>query len=205
MLDIMIKGGFIMYPLLLCSIVSVTIVLERIIFWFKQSRYKDLKLVIDMLNLAEKNQFDEAVKKGDGSKYYLIRILLCGILHLNFSLTSALEMAATEELKKMRRFLSVLDTIITLSPLLGILGTVIGIINSFDMLGQSGIPHPEIVSMGISQALITTATGLIIAIMTLIPYNYFLAKLREAVTDIEKYTTSLEIVYNKNQSQKVLS
>jgi biopolymer transport protein ExbB len=80
---------------------------------------------------------------------------------------------------------------------LGIFGTVIGIIGSFDMLGSGGIDHPEAVTKGIAQALITTASGLGIAILTVFPFNYFNARIERAARFIEKYATSLEIVYEK--------
>jgi biopolymer transport protein ExbB len=83
------------------------------------------------------------------------------------------------------------------APLLGILGTVIGIILSFDMLAQEGIENPQAVTGGIAQALITTAAGLTIAILAVIPFNYFNAKVEQAVQIIEQYATSLEIVYEK--------
>jgi biopolymer transport protein ExbB len=83
------------------------------------------------------------------------------------------------------------------APLLGIFGTVIGIILSFEVLGSSGIEHPQAVTAGIAQALITTATGLGIAILSVFPYNYFNSRIERAALDIEKYATSLEIVYEK--------
>lgn len=202
MWEIVQKGGFVMYPLLLSSFISLTIVIERFLFWTVERFRYDVKSVYRILDLVEKNDYERALKAGNGSKCYLVRILMCGILHRDFSLISAMEMAANDEIKKMRRFLGILDTIITMAPLLGILGTVIGIIDSFDMLGQASALNPKVVSKGISQALITTATGLSIAIITLIPYNYFLSKLRECVTIIEKYTTSLEIVHNRNHENK---
>jgi len=91
----------------------------------------------------------------------------------------------------------VIDTMITVAPLLGIFGTVLGIITSFDVLGTTGIEHPEAVTAGIAQALITTATGLGIAILSVFPYNYFNARVENAALTIEKYATSLEIVYEK--------
>lgn len=97
----------------------------------------------------------------------------------------------------MRRYMGILDTIITVAPLLGIFGTVIGIIASFDVLGSTGIEHPEAVTAGIAQALITTASGLGIAILTVFPYNYFNSRIERASLIIEKYSTSLEIVYEK--------
>ena len=91
----------------------------------------------------------------------------------------------------------VLDTMITVAPLLGIFGTVIGIIGSFEALGTAGIDQPQAVTAGIAQALITTAAGLGIAILSVFPYNYFNSKVEKAVLNIEKYATSLEIVYEK--------
>ena len=93
--------------------------------------------------------------------------------------------------------MGVLDTMITVAPLLGIFGTVIGIIASFEALGSAGIDQPQAVTAGIAQALITTAAGLGIAILSVFPYNYFNSKVEKAVLNIEKYATSLEIVYEK--------
>ena len=112
-------------------------------------------------------------------------------------MTKAMETAATDEIKRMRRHLGVLDTMITVAPLLGIFGTVIGIITSFEILGSSGIEHPQAVTAGIAQALITTASGLGIAILSVFPYNYFNSRAENAALSIEKYATSLEIVYEK--------
>lgn len=108
-----------------------------------------------------------------------------------------MESAAAEEVKKMRRYMTVLDTMITVAPLLGIFGTVLGIISSFDLLGSTGIEHPQAVTAGIAQALITTAAGLAIAILSVFPYNYFNSRVQNAVITIERYATSLEIVYEK--------
>jgi biopolymer transport protein ExbB len=112
-----------------------------------------------------------------------------------------METRSADELKRMRRFLIVLDTIITVAPLLGIFGTVVGIITSFDILGTSGVEHPRAVMGGIAQALITTAAGLGIAIFSVFPYNYFTSRMENAVAAIEKYATSLEIVYEKLNQQ----
>jgi len=98
--------------------------------------------------------------KTKGSKDFIIKILVTGIVHREFSMTRAMESAAAEEIRKLRRYMGVLDTMITVAPLLGIFGTVIGIIMSFEALGSAGIEHPQAVTAGIAQALITTATGL---------------------------------------------
>ena len=120
-------------------------------------------------------------------------------------MTKAMETAASDEIKRMRRYLGVLDTMITVAPLLGIFGTVIGIIMSFELLGTTGIEHPQAVTAGIAQALITTAAGLGIAILSVFPYNYFNSRVEKAVLNIEKYSTSLEIVYEKLEGNQEAS
>jgi len=197
MLNIFIKGGPVMYPLLACSIISLTVIIERFLFWIRVSVYHNQSLVDNILELCRAGDWESVKAKATGSKDHIIRILVNGILHRQFSMAKAMESAAAEEIKKMRRYMRVLDTMITVAPLLGIFGTVIGIITSFEILGTAGIEHPEAVTAGIAQALITTATGLGIAILTVFPYNYFNSKVEYAALAIEKYATSLEIVYEK--------
>ncbi len=193
-LDLFEKAGVVIYPLLACSVVSLTVILERAFFWIKENRSVDKKLVDQVLELARLKAYDEIKAATGGAKDYMARILVCGLVHRDYSISKAMEMAAQDEIKRMKRGLAVLDTIITAAPLLGILGTVIGIIHSFDMLGQAGIQDPQAVTSGIAQALLTTAAGLFIAIFTLFPYNYFTSMVEKAATRIEKYATSLEIV-----------
>ena len=197
MIEIFIKGGPVMYPLLACSIISLTVIIERILFWIREDMLRDQSLVDDILELCRKGEWDEVKGRVAGSKDYIIRILVSGILHKEFSMTKAMETAATDEIKRMRSYLSVLDTMITVAPLLGIFGTVIGIILSFELLGSSGIENPQAVTAGIAQALITTASGLGIAILSVFPFNYFNTRAENAALAIEKYATSLEIVYEK--------
>ncbi|MBF0204459.1 MAG: MotA/TolQ/ExbB proton channel family protein, partial [Desulfamplus sp.] len=174
------NGGFLMYPLLLCSLISLTIIIERMIFWAGTKMNKDHSLVDRVLELSANERWEEIRKISEGSKNYVIRILVSGILHREYSPVKAMESAAADEIYKMRRFMGVLDTMITIAPLLGILGTVVGIIESFDMLGTSMIDNPQAVTGGIAKALITTAAGLSIAIITVFPYNYFNAKIERA-------------------------
>ena len=197
MLDFFIRGGPVMYPLLACSILSLTVIIERLLFWIREDMHRNQSLVDDVLELCQQGSWDEVRARIAGSKDYIIRILVTGILHKEFSMTKAMETAATDEIKRMRKYLSVLDTMITVAPLLGIFGTVLGIITSFEILGASGIEHPQAVTAGIAQALITTASGLGIAILTVFPYNYFNSRAENAAIYIEKYATSLEIVYEK--------
>jgi len=166
---------------------------------------RDQALVNEVLSLAEQGNWETVRARIGNSKDFIIRILVAGILHREFSIAKAMETAASDELDRMRRYLPILDTIITVSPLLGIFGTVIGIILSFEMLGSAGIEEPQAVTAGIAQALITTASGLGIAILSLFPFNYFNSKVEKAATTIEKYATSLEIVYERlNQENNTI-
>jgi biopolymer transport protein ExbB len=197
MLHIFISGGPVMYPLLACSIIVMTVIIERILFWIGMNRNRDKALVDEILDLCRTGDWESVRSKTKGSKDYIIKILVTGILHREFSMAKAMEAAAAEEIKGMQRYMAVIDTMITVAPLLGIFGTVIGIILSFEILGTAGIEHPQAVTAGIAQALITTAAGLGIAILSVFPYNYFNSRIEKAALDIEKYATSLEIVYEK--------
>ena len=201
MVNFFLKGGPIMYPLLICSVMSLTIIFERTFFWLRLSRNRDRVLVGRILELAEKEEYGSAWELGRQSKDYIVRMLMGGIAHRRYSLPRALEMGAEEEIKRMSKYLNTLDTIITVAPLLGIFGTVIGIINSFDLLGRAGIEHPQVVTGGIAQALITTATGLGVAMITLLSYNYFLSKIQSASKELEKFGTSLEITFQKQNTK----
>ncbi len=198
MFDFFIKGGPVMYPLLLCSIVSLTVIIERAIFWIGVGMRKNQDLLNEVLDLCKKSDWESVRVKAAGSKNYVIRVLISGILHREYSLSKAMESAAADEITRMGKFMGVLDTMITVAPLMGILGTVLGIIESFSMLDSFGIENPQAVTGGIAQALITTATGLTIAIVTVFPYNYFNSRIEKAVKNIEKYATSFEIVYERN-------
>jgi biopolymer transport protein ExbB len=197
MMQFLLSGGPIMVPLLACSVVVLTVVLERLMFWNRIDRNRNAKLVDEVLEHSRVGDWEAVRIKTRHSKDYIVKILVNGILHRQFSMIKAMESASAEEIRRMRRFMTILDTMITVAPLLGIFGTVLGIIQSFDVLGTTGIEHPEAVTAGIAQALITTATGLGIAIFTVFPYNYFNSRVEGAALSIEKYATSLEIVYGK--------
>lgn len=197
MIEIFHNGGPIMYPLLLCSIITLTIIIERSFFWIGIGMERNQKLVDEVLTLTRKGDWDIVRQKASGSQNYVIRMMISGILHREYSLIKAMESSAADEISRMQRFMGALDTMITVAPLMGILGTVLGIIDSFDMLGTLGVANPQAVTGGISQALITTATGLSIAIITVFPYNYFNSRIKRAAGIMEKYATSFEIVYEQ--------
>ena len=201
MYELMQKGGPVMWPLLACSIVAFAVVLERLLFWIVAAVRKDQARVNRIFTLTEAGDFDAAIREGEASKSPLVRILASGLAHRNYGLVQSLEAAAMAEIEKMKRNLAVLDTIVTLAPLLGILGTVTGIIGSFDLLGNAGIEDPKAVTGGIAQALITTAAGLSIAIVALLPYNALVRKVEKVTRYIEQLVTCYEVTVQKGMEK----
>jgi biopolymer transport protein ExbB len=197
MISLFIKGGPVMYALLACSIITTTVIIERVLFWIREDLHRNRALVYNILELSRKGDWEAIRQQVMGSKDYVIRILIAGIVHRDFSMTKAMESAAADQVKRMRRYLYILDTMVTIAPLLGIFGTVTGVMTSFEALGISGIERPFAVTAGIAEVLICTASGLAIAIPSVFFYNYFNSKTEAAVVTIEKYATSLEIVYEK--------
>lgn len=191
-----------MWPLLLCSLTALTVVIERALFWRKLGKNRDRTLMDEILSLSENGKWEDVRKKSNQSKDHVIRILVVGILHRDYDMGKAMEAEAESIVQRMQGSMTVLDTLITIAPLLGIFGTVIGIINSFEMLAIETIADPKLVTAGIAQALLTTATGLGIAIVVVIPYNYFNSRIAKAVHTMEKYATSLEVVYKTGQSRE---
>lgn len=188
------EGGVLMYPLLFCSFIALTFVIERGIFWARFSLSRNREGVGEVLNLLRRNDREAALARSRDAADYLLKVVNVGLRSDSATLRGNMEMAYAEEEKRSTRFMMVLDTIVTLAPLLGILGTVLGIIESFEVLGtEAGRADPLAVTGGIAKALITTAAGLIIAILTLIPYNFFRSRVERCLTEIEEVATFIEV------------
>lgn len=192
------KGGPIMYPLLLCSIIAFTVVVERTWFWWRESRRLDRSRAEEVVSLAGNGDLEEAVRATRDAEDAVGRVLLSGLVHRDTGPARAMEQAAAGEVRRMRRLMVVLDTMITVAPLLGILGTVTGIIYSFDMLGNATVGSPREVVSGIAQALVTTAAGLTIAVCCLFPYNYFQHRSEQMAATLENWGTRLELALRGN-------
>jgi biopolymer transport protein ExbB len=197
MLEIFVKGGPIMWPLLLTSLVALTVVLERLIFTIRERARRQPKIVERIFSRIERLDVPGAIKEGSNSSDFIARILVYGLRHREQSLSNALLRASAIELKRYNRGLSSLDTIITLAPLLGLLGTVIGMIYAFGLLGGSELDAPTAITGGIAEALIATACGLGIAIIALIPFNYLNTRMEEARHEIEDAASHLELLMVK--------
>ncbi len=194
MLELFQKGGLIMWPLLLASLVALTVVIERLIFIVRERRRQEPELTGSLLAAVEAGNIDEAIYLGRNSRDFVVRTLVYGLTHRERSFANALLRAANRELQRFNQGLPILDTIITLAPLLGLLGTVTGMINAFGLLGGSELEAPAAITGGIAEALIATAFGLGIAIISLIPFNYLNARLEDARHEIEDASTHLELL-----------
>ena len=199
MSELMAKGGPVMWPLLVCSLLSLMITIERLTWQWRQRRLRRGDLDEQIIQHAQHGRFDRAVTLGEQGRNPAAHVLLAGLRHRAHGLTDAMQIAAQTYLTRMKRGLSVLDTIITLAPLLGILGTVTGIIQSFDLLGEAGLEHPQAVVGGIAQALITTAAGLTIAVCTLIPFNWFVSRVERSAADLQTLATRLELACHRGR------
>lgn len=198
MISIILKGGLIMAPIMLCSVISLAIIIERLLFWRRQG--KNGFNPWPLIETARKSGAGEMVKELSNHDHPVARVLKAGAAqgYGAPSATVAMEAQAMEELARTKRFLPALDTIITLAPLLGLLGTIVGMIQSFGILSIAGMGNPHAVTGGVAEALIATAAGLIVAILTLIPYNYFQSRTERLTEEIEMNSTRLEVVLHQN-------
>ena len=171
LVHIFIKGGPIMWPMLFASIVALAVALERTIFLLNEQRKRSAKAVSNFFVEVGKGDLDAAIAISQKSKDAIVTTLGYALEHRDQSLGHALAYAETRTLKRYRRGIAVLDTVITLAPLLGLLGTVTGMMGSFAVIGGD-LSSPGAITGGIAEALIATAFGLIIAIVCLIPFNY---------------------------------
>jgi biopolymer transport protein ExbB len=187
--DTFLHGGVIMWPLLVLSLSALAVIAERLVWWFAARRKLDshnLDRTYRALAQGERDQaLDIAIKSADPR----LKVIAYGLEHPEAGLEVAMQVRQSDELKHARRFLSAMDTIITLAPLLGLLGTVTGIMQSFKFVGGDQELAASKVSGGIGEALIATACGLGIAIITLLPFNLigsYVEELREELDNVIK-------------------
>jgi biopolymer transport protein ExbB len=191
--ELFLKGGPIMWPILLVAITAVCVVGERVIWWWREGLRRDPENLEKVLACIENSDLKSAISQAKDSGDPVIRMIWHGLNHVHYSLQGALQVAAGVELQRAGRFLTVMDTLVTLAPLLGLLGTVTGIMNSFSAIGNAELAV-EKVTGGIGEALIATACGLGIAIVALIPFNYFTSKTARLQFELETAATNIEVM-----------
>lgn len=180
-------GGLVMVPLLACSVVALAIIIER--FWtLQRKRIVPDNLVAQVWQWAQSGALDERRVQALRSGSPLGRVLAAGILHRDADrqlMKESIEEVGRLEVFALGRYISVLGTIASISPLLGLLGTVMGMIRIFSAVTKQGVSDPSILAGGISEALITTATGLAVAIPALLFYRYFNRRVEGFVVAME--------------------
>ena len=188
MLELVKAGGWLMVPILLCSIVAMAIIAER--FWTLQTRrIAPDNLVLQVWQWAKAGQLDEARIRQLRTGSPLGRILAAGLANRDQArdlMKESIEDVGRHVVHELERYLNALGTIASVTPLLGLLGTVIGMIKVFTVITVQGVGDPGVLAGGISEALITTAAGLTVAIPSLMFHRYFRARVDELVVTMEQ-------------------
>jgi biopolymer transport protein ExbB len=197
--EFFLKGGPIMWPILICAVVAVAVVGERTFWWWRESQKRDPQKMERLLSALENADVATATKISEGSEDPIIRMVHRGLNHVHTSMQGALQLAAGIELERAGRFLTVMDTLVTLAPLLGLLGTVTGLMRAFLSIGSAELAVASVTG-GIGEALIATACGLGIAIFSLIPFNLFTAKVTRLQFELETAATNVEVMVNEGKS-----
>lgn len=193
-------GGPLMWFLLTCSIVSLTVIIERFYFWARLGAGPDRERAERILASAMAGT-DAAARHASQNQGPISRMLEAGRNSQAETCALAMEISAACDIEKMRKGMKLLDTIITASPMIGILGTVTGIMSSFDALGASAGSNHQAVISGLAQALITTAYGLGISIAIIFPYNYFNSRIEEMAFLFEFYGDRLEKILSVDRTE----
>jgi len=204
-LQFFLKGGPVMWPILLSALVAVAVVGERAFWWWREGQKRDPRKLEQLLAALENADVPAARQIAADAEDPVIRVIRHGLNHIGHaqgSLIGALQLAAGVELKRAGRFLTVMDTLVTLAPLLGLLGTVTGLMRAFLNIGSAEISVTGVTG-GIGEALIATACGLGIAIFALIPFNYFSAKVAQLQFDLETAATNVEVMVGGGQAAAV--
>ena len=201
LVDNFVKGGPIMWPILLVSITAIAVVLERVFWWLFRWMRRDPKRIEKVFTAIENGDVAEASRLSRGSRDSVLRMMWNGLNHQHASLQGALQVAAGIEIKRAGRFLVVMDTLVTLAPLLGLLGTITGLMKSFSFLGNEELAV-QAVTGGIAEALIATACGLGIAIFALIPFNFFTSRVSNLEFELQTAATNLEVMLEGQKKGK---
>ena len=203
LLDTYKHGGPIMHPLLLVSILVFGTAIERIFFILGEKKRRRPKDVMDVLDAVEAGHFDKAISIGQRTQDYVARALCKALGQVETNVSDALGLAAALEIKRFKRGFFILDTGMTIAPLLGLLGTVTGMMASFAAIGGD-MGAPTAITGGIAEALIATAFGLVIAMTGLVPFNYLNNMVEDAEHELEVAASRLELIIEKNKHEEAL-
>ena len=201
MIEIVKSGGWLMAPIILCAIISMGIMLER--FWtLKQKRVIPDNLVSKVWSWVKKDQLDQTQMQSLYQGSPLGQILAAGLINRDRDravMKESIEDTGRHVVHELERYVETLGTIAAVSPLLGLLGTVVGMVNVFTAITSQGVGNPQALAGGIAEALITTAAGLTVAIPALIGYRYFRSRVDMLVVSMEKEALKLVEALHRHQ------
>jgi len=208
MFEFMQKGGPIMWVIFLCSVIALAVVIERFL-QLRKARIDIGKFMGEISNLLKRNRIMESIDMCNETRGPISQVMKAGILKHDRSrpeIREAIEDAAVGEIPLLERNLSVLATIAHIAPLLGLLGTVTGMVRAFQVIEQKATAlqpvNPKDLAGGIWEALLTTVFGLCIAIPTYVAYNYFVNKVNGFILDMEKSATDLVNLLSSRREEK---
>jgi len=200
-MDLFHAGKEIMWPILLLSFIAITVVFERVLFIIRENGSREPEVVEKMLEAVERRNIAGALEMGSKSKDFIAKILVYTLNNKEYSLTNAFVRASSQELSRYGQGMATLDTCITAAPLLGLLGTVTGMMRTFGALGSGDVSGAaSTITGGVAEALIATACGLAIAITGLLPYNYLNARAEQAKSEVSDASHALEILLRKAET-----
>lgn len=195
------SGGWLMIPIILCSMASIAIIAER--FWsLRPNKVLPRHLVATVWNSVKNNTFQTSDIELLSKQSALGKILSAGLVNRNQPrerIKESIEERGREVVHELERFLDILGTIASISPLLGLLGTVVGMIVVFTTITTHGVGDPAALAGGISQAMVTTAAGLSVAIVSLIFYRYFRRRIDTIVVEMESEAIKMVDVLHNNR------
>jgi biopolymer transport protein ExbB len=197
------KGGPVMWPILLCALTAVAVVGERSFWWWRESLRREPQKLEKILEALDASDVETATRLSQDSKDPVIRMIYNSLSHAHTSVQAALQLSAGIELERAGRFLNVMDTLVTLAPLLGLLGTVTGLMRAFLKVGEAELSVVAVTG-GIGEALIATACGLGIAILSLVPLNFFSAKLARLQFELETAASNVEVMANAGKFNRAV-
>ncbi|MGB5623515.1 MAG: MotA/TolQ/ExbB proton channel family protein [Gammaproteobacteria bacterium] len=205
MFEIVRAGGWLMLPLLLCSVVAVAIIIERL-WTLRRRRVLPDDLTVKVWEWAHNRKLDESHLRALSESSPLGQILASGLLNRSRSrdiMKESIEDTGRHVVHELERYLNSLGTIAAITPLLGLLGTVIGMVKVFTAITTHGVGNPTVLAGGISEALLTTAAGLSIAIPSLIGYRYLRGRVDSLVVQMEKEAMKLVDTIHRGESAQV--
>jgi len=205
LVDIIIKGGILMWPIMLTSVIGLAIIIERL-FALRRASIDTREFMDVMRQMLRQNRIREAIEICDEAQVPVARIMKAGILKHNRSkedIREAIEDAGRFEVPRLERYLSALATCANIAPLLGLLGTVQGLIKAFAQIQlKGGQVKPSDLAEGIGNALITTAAGLTVAIPILVIYNYLVSRVDNMVLEMEISSTELIELLTRHHGER---